>query len=213
MAQGTPALLTLALFRNGVLAGGHFVVAIGVAADGSIVIHDPNPLFARTRLSDYSAGFSASGATWTAELKSVVQFARATPSATRFLVAALSQPPELMKSLALDVQSPAGQCGRALDLLDTVDSAGVGAALLSRIQVCDGVEPVYQLSVGAPQPYRAFVTDLAPGGVSRDISAAAPATYKATRPKLALVLSPQDAAFTTEGVVNGADFTAGSLGG
>ena len=34
---------------NGAPAGGHFVVATGIEADGSIVIQDPSPLFARTQ--------------------------------------------------------------------------------------------------------------------------------------------------------------------
>ena len=53
-----------------------------------------------------------------------MQFALRSPSATRFLVGALSQPPELMKALALDVQSAAGVCGAPLDLPDAVDAAG-----------------------------------------------------------------------------------------
>ena len=43
--QGSPALLSLALSRNGVPAGGHFVVATGVAEDGSLMIQDPEPVF------------------------------------------------------------------------------------------------------------------------------------------------------------------------
>jgi hypothetical protein len=59
VAQGEPLLLSLGLSLNGTLAGGHFVVAIGIAADGSIVIQDPSPLFARTNLNDYLNGFTA----------------------------------------------------------------------------------------------------------------------------------------------------------
>jgi len=45
--QGEPLLLSLGLSLNGTLAGGHFVVAMGIGADGSIAIQDPSPLFAR----------------------------------------------------------------------------------------------------------------------------------------------------------------------
>jgi hypothetical protein len=64
------------------------------------------------------------------------------------------------------VNSAAGACGVPLDLLDAVDSSGnppAAGALISRLDVCDGSQPVYQIAVGAAQPYRAFVTDLAAG--------------------------------------------------
>src|SRR5262249_49673523 len=86
LAQGSPTLISLELLRNGSPAGGHFVAAIGVALDGSIVIQDPNPFFARANLGDYLNGFSAGGSTWTATLGGVMQFAVRPPAATRFLV-------------------------------------------------------------------------------------------------------------------------------
>ena len=192
--------------------GGHFVVAIGIAADGSIVIQDPSPLFARTNLNDYLNGFTAGAGTWTAGLRGVVRFAVRSPSGTRFMVGALSQPASLMQNFALAVNSAAGACGVPLDLLDAVDSSGnppAAGALISRIDVCDGSQPAYQIAVGAAQPYRAFVTDLASGGSSMDISGNAAATYKATRPLLALAVGPQDVSFTAGAVVNAATFTSG----
>jgi uncharacterized protein (TIGR03437 family) len=212
VAQGEPLLLSLGLSLDGALAGGHFVVAIGIAADGSIVIQDPSPLFARANLNDYLNGFTAAGGTWKADLRGVVRFALSSPSGTRFMVGALSQPASLMQNLAIDVSSAAGSCGLPLDLLDAVDSSGnppAAGALISRIDVCDGSQPAYQIAVGAAQPYRAFVTDLASGGSSIDISGNAAATYKATRPLLALALAPQDVSFTADAVVNAATFTSG----
>jgi uncharacterized protein (TIGR03437 family) len=117
-----------------------------------------------------------------------------------------------MQNFALAVNSAAGACGLPLDLLDAVDSSGnppAAGALISRIDVCDGGQPAYQIAVGAAQPYRAFVTDLAAGGSSMDISGSAPATYKATRPLLALAVGPQDAGFAAGAVVNAATFTSG----
>ncbi len=213
LAQGYPALVSLGLSFNGTLVGGHFVVATGVAADGSIVIQDPNPFFARSNLSDYLNGFTAqSGGVWKADLRGVVQFALRSPSATRFMLAALSQPPALVNSMGLSIQSTAGSCGTPLDLLDSVDSAGTppaAGALVSRIDVCDGLQSVYQVSVGTAQPYKAFVTDLASGGDSTDVSGSAPATYRASRPQLALALVPQTVSFTANAVVNAATFTGG----
>jgi uncharacterized protein (TIGR03437 family) len=212
VAQGEPVLLSLAVSLNGALSGGHFVVAIGIAADGSIVIQDPSPLFAQTNLNAYLNGFTIGAATWTAALRGVVRFALTSPSGTRFMLGALSQPAALMQSFTLNVTSAAGSCGLPLDLLDAVDSSGnppAAGALVSRIDVCDGAQPVYQVAVGAASPFHAFVTDLASGGSSMDLSASAVATYKVTRPLLALVVGPQDVGFTAAAVVNAATFSSG----
>ncbi|MBZ5626251.1 MAG: hypothetical protein LAQ69_47340 [Acidobacteriia bacterium] len=210
LVAGSPLLLSLGLSLNGAPAGGHTVIGIGISADGSIVIQDPNPLFARTSLGDYLNGFTAAGGQWKADLRGVVEFARRSPSNTRFMLAALSQPPDLMAGLLLSVESAAGACGLPLDLLDAVDSAGHGAGgLVSRIEVCDGLQKAYQISVGAAQRYRAIVTDLAPSGSMVDLSGNAPAAYKASRPQLALVLAPQDVSFAADAVVNAATFTGG----
>ena len=210
--QGEPLLLALGLSVNGAPAGGHFVVAIGIAADGSIVIQDPSPLFARANLNEYLNGFTVGAATWTGALRGVARFAVRSPSATRFMVGALSQPASLMQSFALGVNSAAGACGVPLDLPDAVDSSGNAPAagpLISRIDVCDGSLPAYQIAVGAAGAYRAFVTDLAAGGSSMDISGSAAATYTASRPVLALAVAPQVTSFAAGAVVNAATFTSG----
>jgi uncharacterized protein (TIGR03437 family) len=235
LAQGSPVLLSLGLSLNGVAAGGHYVIATGISADGSIVIQDPSPLFARGNLNDYLNGFTVAGGAWHASLRGAFAFVRRSLSGTRFMVGALSQPSALMANLLLDVQSAAGSCGLPLDLLDAVDSSSArsagglarragglaagqpldsavspaGGVLLSRLQVCDGIDTAYQVSVGAAQPYHAFVTDLASGGSTMDLSGNAPVTYKASRPQLALALAPQDVSFEADAVVNGATFTSG----
>ena len=94
VAQGSPVLLSLALSLNGTPAGGHFVVATGVAADGSIAIQDPSPGFARNRLNDYLSGFNLNNVAWKAELRGAARLALRSPGPNRFLVAALSQPPD-----------------------------------------------------------------------------------------------------------------------
>jgi len=210
VAQGSPALLSLALSRNGAPAGGHFVVATGVAADGSIVIQDPSAYFGRTSLTDYLRGFNSAGIAWTGELRGVVQLAPRNPAATRFLAGAVSQLPDVIKALALDIRSTAGACGTPLDLLDSVDGSGTpSGGLVSRFVACDGSAPLYQVSVGAAQSYQAFVSDLATAGSTVDLSGTAPATYAATRPKLNLALAVQAASFTPDGVVNAATFAPG----
>ena len=39
--------------------GSHFVVATGIASDGSLLIADPNPAFGQTSLNGYLNGFHA----------------------------------------------------------------------------------------------------------------------------------------------------------
>ena len=148
LAQGSPVLLSLAMSLNGAPAGGHFVVATGIDTDGSILIQDPSPLFARTKLTDYLSGFNAAGGAWKASVLGVARFALRSPVSTRFLVAVLSQPAALLQSLATDITSAAGTCGQPFELFDSVDSAGNPPAtgpLLSRLTVCDGAQPAYQI--------------------------------------------------------------------
>jgi uncharacterized protein (TIGR03437 family) len=211
LAQGSPVLLSLAMSLNGAPAGGHFVVATGIAADGSIVIQDPSPLFARATLADYLNGFNAAGGTWQASVRGVARFALRSPLSTRFMVAALSQPVGLLQSLSTEITSSAGTCGQPFELFDSVDSAGNQAAgpLLSRLTVCDGTQSAYQLQIGTAQPFHVQLTDLAPGGSLADLSGSAPATWRAARPQFYLALAPVAVNFTAASVVNGATFTPG----
>src|SRR5205807_7146772 len=132
-------------------------VATGVAADGSLLIQDPSAYLARTSLSDYLRGFDAGGVAWRGELRGVVRFALRSPSASGFLVGALSQPPESMNALAIEIQSAAGSCGVPLELVDAVDGSGnPSGGMVSRLRARDGEEAVYQVSVGGAQPFHAF---------------------------------------------------------
>jgi uncharacterized protein (TIGR03437 family) len=117
-----------------------------------------------------------------------------------------------MSRLVLNVQSSAGPCGVPFDAVDSVDGAGSpppGGPLVSRLQVCDGLQSAYQINIGTSQAFRAFVTDLASAGASSDLSGAGLASYKVVRQQLSLLLARQDAGFTSTGVVNAATFTTG----
>ena len=212
VAQGEPVLLALTLSLNGVVAGGHFVVATGINSDGSLAIQDPSALFTQSTLNGYLNGFTAGGGAWTGTLTGAVRFAVRTPSATRFLIGALSQPKALIASLAFGISSAAGPCGVPLQMLDTVDGSGnvPGAGpLVSEFLVCDGLQASYQINIGAAQQFSAFVTDLAKNGGAFDVSGKAAASYQATRPQLNLVLAPLTAGFDATAVVNAATFAAG----
>ena len=211
VGQGSPVLLALSLTANGQPAGGHYIVAIGVGAGSELLIQDPSPNFAQTRLDDYLNGFTAGAYQWKAELKSAVRLALRAPLATRFVLATISQPAALLQDLVMDVKSITGGCGQPLDLPDAADfSAGPAAAvLISRFVACDGASAVYQASVGAARPYRITLTDFASGGGVTDLSGSAPAAFRLTRPSAALVVAPQDLTVLPNGIGNTATFTAG----
>jgi len=215
VAQGYPVLLSLALSADGVPAGGHYLVAIGASANGSVLVYDPSADFARASLADYTAGFAAAGHTWKGELRGAVRLAVRAPSATRFLLAAVSQPPAAMQKLTLEAVSAAGSCGTLLELVDAaVPSAAVsGAPRVSRFLACDGSQPVYQIHVGAGEPFRASLTDFATGGGSVDISGSAPAAWRATRPTLLLVLTPQVMELAANALVNSVTLAPGTAPG
>jgi uncharacterized protein (TIGR03437 family) len=214
VSQGAPVLLALSLTANGAPAGGHYVVATGVAGDGAVLISDPNPDFGRSNLNDYLAGFPAGGQIWQAKLGAVVRFVPRAPSATGFLIAAISQPAASIQQIALDLASIAGPCGRTVDFGDAAALAAP-APLVSRFRYCDGAQGVYQLSLGqsstaAPQAYRATLTDLAPGGRRIDVSGGGgPAAFKLARPGIQLAVAPQDVNLTPGGVVNPASWAPG----
>jgi uncharacterized protein (TIGR03437 family) len=117
-----------------------------------------------------------------------------------------------VQGLATAITSAAGACGTPFELWDSVDSAGAvpaAGALVSRLTVCDGGQPAYQLSIGAAQKFRAQLTDLAPGGSITDLSGSSATTYKASRPQFYLSVGPQDVSFSASAVVNGATFVTG----
>jgi uncharacterized protein (TIGR03437 family) len=210
VSQGSPVLLALALTANGAAAGGHYVVAMGVAADGSILIQDPNPDFAQTNLNAYLGGFQAGGISWQGTLSGAVRLLPRTPSGTGFLVSFLSQPASLIQQLSFDIASAVGPCGKSADFGDQATLVPAAAPpLVSRFRPCDGKQPIYQLSLAAPQAYRATLTDLASGGGRTDLSGSGTATaYQASRPSSStLAVAPQTVMITPGGVVNAATFS------
>jgi uncharacterized protein (TIGR03437 family) len=90
--------------------------------------------------------------------------------------------------------------------VDATGGVASKGALVSRFAPCDGSGATYQIRVGAAQPFRALVSDLAAGGSLTDVSSHTVVNYKATRPQLKLVLSPMDVSFSAAGVVNAATF-------
>ena len=136
----------------------------------------------------------------------------AVPLSTRFLVAALSQPAALMQAISgrdsLPRREPAA---RRSSCWIRVDASGAPAARSAGLAAYGLRRRTAGLSIAVRrgQPFRAQLTDLAPGGSITDLSGSSPATYKASRPQFYLAVGPQDVSFRGLGCVNGATFHPG----
>ena len=197
---------------NGAPAGGHFVVATGIDTGGSLLIQDPSPLFARSKLSRLPERLQCCRKRLEGEC-----------AGRRALRSAQSRLYPLPGGGAFPARRPApiGRHGHHVGgrnlraALRTLRFGGfrrailLPAPLLSRLTVCDGAQSAYQILIGAAQPFRAQLSDLAPGGSLADLSGSAATTYRATRPQFYLSLAPQAVSFTADSVVNGATFTPG----
>ncbi len=145
VSSGTPVGLVLSLTADDAIFGQATVSAVGVNADGSLAISDPNPAFARTSLADYLNGFAAQGKVVKGTLSAVLRVGPATAvnAAAPFVIAA----PFSAKASA---NSPVGGCSS----LAISDSAASGVTYL----YCDGSQPVYELDLAVSKV--ATVVDL-----------------------------------------------------
>ncbi len=175
VAAGSPVLLALSLPK----LGPHFVVADGIAADGSILIADPSPAYAQTTLNGYLSGYSAS-------LTGAVRLLPQAPAAPGFLVAATA---------SISLSSAAGSCGA---LLTFPTAAGP-----AYFEACDGSAPLYELD--AAPPYAGALTDLSPDGSRFPLSGTAPAAWEVVRAGASWTVAPLATSITA--VLNAASFT------
>ncbi|MBI3470987.1 MAG: hypothetical protein HY013_06500, partial [Candidatus Solibacter usitatus] len=203
VAQGSPVLLALSLAAADTPAGGHFVVATGIAGDGSLLIFDPNPVLGRANLNEYFTGFDAGGQSWKGVLAGALRLVPRAPSATGFLLASFAQPAGAAQRLKLDVDSAGGSCGRTVDLPDVAPPA------VGRFRYCDGAQAAYQLTIGGGQTYKVAATDFAQGGRAAELAGGGVSAYRATRPGIQLQLGPQEVSFTAGSVVNAATLQPG----
>ena len=179
---GVPVVLNLNLAVNGGAYGGTSVDAIGVNADGSIAIVDPNPLFAQTSLAAYLNGFVVQGNTVTGTLESV--FSAGTSQGTSgFSVSS--------------VISAGAATGSAVGTCSGADIAG------ARFQYCDGSQGLYETDFAVNKG--ASVTDLA-GGAPTTIAASAAGSWGITRKNGQLTVSPLTPSIT--GVTDSAAFAS-----
>lgn len=204
LGERAPVLLALALTASGQPLGSHFVVATGIAADGAILIHDPHPLLNRSRLSEYTEGFSAAGRTYKATLIGAVRLALRSPSPTGFLVASASA--------AMTVKTPSGDCGNRLSLpgAAVVEAQGrIGApGPVAHLLYCPGTERAHSIEFESNDEFQAWLTDLgAPArrsaiGGSRNVELAIVRANAQWQP------APIQPALDPVGVLNAASWTA-----
>ncbi len=189
ISSGTPVGVVLNVSLDGKPSGSTTVSAIGAAADGSIVISDPNPAYARATLADYLNGFSAQGRLVTATPGALVRVTTAS-TAGGFVVAA-------PVGAAASVRSVAGNCGASIDL---PDSATSGVRFIACDESQDSYEAALQPNLGAT------VVDLA-GGAAVSIAPASTGVYRIRRSNGKLQVDPQTLSITA--VVDAAVFGSG----
>jgi uncharacterized protein (TIGR03437 family) len=186
VVSGAPVLVALSLGN----LGSRFVVATGVATDGSILIADPNPTFAQTNLNGYLNGFTASGEGIKATVTGAVRLAPQMPASPGFVVAA---------NTSIALASATGSCGGVLTFPDTASTALYFAA-------CDGTSAPYELDAAGPGPYNLTFTDLSPGGLRIPLSGAAAASWAITGGSQPWSVAPLVAAIAGN-VLNAASYT------
>ncbi|MBL8212223.1 MAG: hypothetical protein JNK87_16010 [Bryobacterales bacterium] len=208
LAVGSPVLVALNLSVGETPVGSHFVAAIGVSADGAIVIHDTaSP--ARPRLDDYLAGFTLAGRQVQGKVADVLRLVPRSPSPSGFLVEA---------GMDISVRSVAGDCGRELVWLGpaVITASGVQPANGStHLYYCNGLEPEQIVRFSPARAFVATLTDLGAPGRRTELIGGTDATWLATRAGGQWVTSPVDLEIDAASVVNAATFTnevaAGSL--
>ena len=204
LVEGAPALLSLTLTANGAPAGSHFVVATGVDGNGSILIHDPSPAFARERLNEYLDGFILGALSYKATLAGVARLVPRASATGGFLVTAARA--------RIAIQSASGPCGTPFEMTATPAVAGQApssAPETFRMSYCPGQEPLYQLDSDAQGVYRMIFTDLGPMPERLELMASGEGAFRIEKSGGRWTVSVQETAFTAQGVVNAASYAPG----
>jgi hypothetical protein len=181
--------VNLNLAVDGVPSAGASVSAIGVNADGSIAIVDPNPSFARTSLTDYLNGFLLSGHIVSGKLASFVRFAVASGVAP-FTV-------ESQLSAGEATASPSGSC-QSVDIVGSTATAG------ARFQYCDGSQPAYEADFASAKG--ASLLDLSGSSLGAPVPIAANAALSWSILRTNGVLSVKPASLAVSAVTDSAAF-------
>ena len=202
IATGVPVLAGLSVTVGGAPSGMTYVVATGVAADGSVQIADS--AFGRGSLNDYIYGFTrGTGKTYQATIGSLLRINPEQQAPAGFVIGTTSR-------ANMNLGGPAGTCGAALNLWDAAvpeiaNSGNVGGV---RFVSCDGVQAAYQLSVAGGDALGAL--DFA-SSTTQAIPATAIKVYGVSRVAGVLTVAPQTVGIAA--VVNSASFQPGVTAG
>ncbi|MBS1871754.1 MAG: hypothetical protein JSU00_00970 [Acidobacteria bacterium] len=191
IGQGVPVLVALEVRKSGAAAGPHWVAAYGVGADGSVVIADPSPDYARTSLSQYLSGFTVGGQQISATLAGAAAFVAGKPSTGGFLVAANAK---------IGITSAAGACGSSFG------SAAWGGGDPVQFRMCAGTAPPYQLDL-AGTLFRGYLTDWGTPVGQFELTGGGAATLEVYRSGGNWRVGRMATGITAGGVVNAATFT------
>ena len=189
IGDGLPALVALEMTASGRPAGGHFVVATGVEADGSISIMDPDPASGRTNLSEYLGGFSAGGNVMSATIAGVAAFepGQLHPG---FVVAADAR---------IEIASATGACGASFEFALSSKRA--------QMRHCEGGGALYELDLNGDS-FRGSLSTLGTPASRFELIGGGSAAFKVARADGQWTTAPMDLAITPGGVVNAASFTS-----
>jgi len=184
LAQGSPVLLALALSSGETSVGAHFIVAIGVNSNGTILIHDPNPAFGRTFLDEYLNGFTAGGRSYRGRLSAVLYFAPRSASPLGFVVMTSAAVPK--------VSSPGSTCGFTVGWPDV------------QFAYCDGLASGYQLDLAGAGQQTFLLSDVGATAGRFQSSPNLPAAFQVIRPNQNWTPALLQLSFTSESIVNAA---------
>lgn len=184
-AANGPVVVALNLQRNGQTVGIHHVSVTGIYGDGDLAIADVNPQFNLTRLSQYTSGFTAQGASWRATISAAVQLYPSTTGQPAFYA---------QGNTALQINGPAGGCSRV--------ASWPGISL----QFCSGASASYQMLV-PNSPFLVNLVSLTYPAQRSVVSGAGATAYRVSRGDgEAWTLSPEQLSLSTGGVLNAASF-------
>jgi uncharacterized protein (TIGR03437 family) len=206
LARGTPVLIALGLSTDGrTPQASHFVVATGISESGTILIHDPNPIWNRSTLDGYLEGFTAHGTVIKADLLSALAASTSSEAGGR-------RTPEIVIASTADsisLASRKGPCGTAVAWPSrTAPAANLAQAPTLVQQFCQATEAEYQLSVAASNPFRAQITRLQPSPDRVDFSGDGDAGFQVRITDERLLVEPASLTFSTNPAVNAADFSS-----
>lgn len=202
IASGNPAILGLSLNVDGAPAGMTYVVASGIAADGTIQITDS--AFAQTSLTAYAAGFTASSHSISGALAVMFQLSPASVQPAGFVVSAPS-------AAVPSVAGPSEICGPGLTLGDVYVPGAPAPSTPGAAQflACTGTQNAYQMSFTKASS-AASIYDFQ-SSTAQPVQASSGSVYTVTRTATGLTLTPLSTAISA--VVNSASFSSGITAG